>query len=287
MGVGGRWALRPVGGRRNVFGGSLTPLENGRQGVPLTVQLFAAVPLFDSMRRRIPAGIACAFVSLLFASVSSPALAYTPKLTESGAPIRWERPVLEVAIDDDLIAQMPGIEDALIDATHAWAGIPNAPLLAYVPGVTQDRVVVIRRPDNWGHDPGRLAVTVATHTAEGSMIFADVRLNNAYEMTAGETPGFGRRFDIRTVLIHELGHVLGLGESDVAGAAMWPTIPPGQRREELSEDDRDGIAMHYADVQYPTDGSPIPFCSAGTAPVSGFAFLGGLSALMLLRRRRR
>lgn len=239
------------------------------------------------MRRWTPAGFACALLAVLVIGTSAPARAYTPKLTADGRPIRWHEAVLEVAIDDDLIAEFPGIEDALIDATHVWAGIPNAPLVAYVPGVTEDRVVVIRRPDTWDHDSGRLAVTVASHSSDGEMIFADVRLNEGFEMTAGDTPGFGTRFDVRTVLIHELGHVLGLGESNVAGAAMWPTIPPGQRRQELSADDRAGIEAHYANVEYPSEGGPIPFCSGGGVSGSSTAPGAALGILLMWMGRRR
>lgn len=51
-------------------------------------------------------------------------------------------------------------------------------------------------------------------------------------------------FDVETVALHELGHVLGLGHSTVQRAIMWPFIDPGATKG-LSEDDVAGIRALY------------------------------------------
>lgn len=67
--------------------------------------------------------------------------------------------------------------------------------------------------------------------------------------------------------IHELGHGLGLGHSEVKGAVMYPSYEPGQRHLELAEDDikavqelygaRDG-ASEPKNVERPTTPDEVP-----------------------------
>ncbi|KAG5081987.1 hypothetical protein JHK84_052025 [Glycine max] len=53
----------------------------------------------------------------------------------------------------------------------------------------------------------------------------------------------GSNVDFETVTLHELGHIFGLGHSNVTGAVMFPTYA-GLRRF-LSQDDIDGIRALY------------------------------------------
>lgn len=52
-------------------------------------------------------------------------------------------------------------------------------------------------------------------------------------------------FDMETVVMHEIGHVLGLAHSSVAAAVMYPTVPMGKKKVELDNDDIDGIQSLY------------------------------------------
>jgi Matrixin/Putative peptidoglycan binding domain len=51
--------------------------------------------------------------------------------------------------------------------------------------------------------------------------------------------------DIETVALHELGHLLGLDHSDVAGSVMWPTVSYNRTLRTLQEDDLRGIRALY------------------------------------------
>ncbi|MBS1714468.1 MAG: matrixin family metalloprotease [Armatimonadetes bacterium] len=79
----------------------------------------------------------------------------------------------------------------------------------------------------------------------------------------------GAKYDLQTVALHEIGHALGLGHSDVVGSVMYPTYSGGKRT--LSEDDIMGIQYIYGVVP---------------EPASAMVF-GGAVWLALSKRRRR
>jgi Matrixin/Putative peptidoglycan binding domain/Clostridial hydrophobic W len=55
--------------------------------------------------------------------------------------------------------------------------------------------------------------------------------------------GGANQFDVETVALHEIGHLLGLAHSTVVGSVMFPTY--GGVRRNLSQDDIDGIRSLY------------------------------------------
>jgi predicted Zn-dependent protease len=67
--------------------------------------------------------------------------------------------------------------------------------------------------------------------------------------------------DLFAVILHELGHVLGLKHTDVKDAVMYPYYSKSKR--ELRDDDIQGLRYIYADVVTPYEGEelkPIKKC---------------------------
>ena len=52
-------------------------------------------------------------------------------------------------------------------------------------------------------------------------------------------------FDIETVALHELGHIVGLAHSSVAGSVMAPTVSSNFTKRVLTQDDLDGFRSLY------------------------------------------
>lgn len=55
-------------------------------------------------------------------------------------------------------------------------------------------------------------------------------------------------FDVETVALHEIGHILGLQHSSTAGAVMQATASPNTTLRNLTQDDIDGFRSLYAKV---------------------------------------
>ena len=71
---------------------------------------------------------------------------------------------------------------------------------------------------------------------------ADIAINQRLPWSTGCTQVAGR-YDLQSVVLHENGHVAGLGHSGATSAVMYPSYQTA--RCALSQDDRNGIATLY------------------------------------------
>ena len=70
-----------------------------------------------------------------------------------------------------------------------------------------------------------LAATLTGYYSGSTINDADVYTNTKYKFTSSnETDGCSSEFDIDGIMVHEVGHVIGIGHSNVAGATMYPTV---------------------------------------------------------------
>jgi hypothetical protein len=70
-----------------------------------------------------------------------------------------------------------------------------------------------------------LAATLTGYYSGSTIHDADVYTNTKYKFTSSrETDGCASEFDIDGIMVHEVGHVIGIGHSNVAGATMYPTV---------------------------------------------------------------
>jgi len=92
-------------------------------------------------------------------------------------------------------------------------------------------------------------------------IAGDIHLDNEED--------WGGTFDLAYVLLHEIGHALGLGHSDVPGSVLLPNypvdslgVPIPTLAFALTDDDIAGIQSIYGPAVVPLPGAPILFLSA-------------------------
>jgi hypothetical protein len=79
--------------------------------------------------------------------------------------------------------------------------------------------------------------------AQGHIYDADVYINGATHVFSRDgRPG---TVDFRSIATHEIGHVLGLGESAAPRATMYTSYAPGVAWRSLEQDDEDGVCTLY------------------------------------------
>jgi hypothetical protein len=76
---------------------------------------------------------------------------------------------------------------------------------------------------------------------------ADIVTNTRYAWTTtGETDGCSSEFYLESVMVHEVGHLLGLGHTNVSGATMYPSVGAcNNNNASIEADDRNGVNALY------------------------------------------
>lgn len=129
--------------------------------------------------------------------------------------------------------------------------------------------VVFFRDDEWPYRgiDGTLATTTVTYDGDGSIWDADIAVNSAFNnVTLDET---NAEYDVPSIVIHEVGHFLGIAHSDNPDALMYASYLPGTVNRELTPDDIDALCTIYPpDRQASCDPEPrggfAPSCSETT-----------------------
>jgi hypothetical protein len=165
-------------------------------------------------------------------------------------PLRWARnPIpwyLSAAGTDDLT--IDEVEAAALAAFQAWEDVPGAYVRFEYRGRLDETSAVAASGDSLVPDPvryspfrpvrilvsfqradwpetlwGARGITFpVTYGCDGEFLFTDIVMNDTYtDWHVGDTiPSCPSCFDLQGLLTHEVGHLLGLGHSDVAGATM-------------------------------------------------------------------
>lgn len=140
------------------------------------------------------------------------------------------------------------------NAFQTWAAV--IPLTFREVGLNDNPDVVIDwRPAN---DPdlsmvgGTLAhadfppdCSVVTNTLPKPVHFDDTE----HTWVIGATPG---AFDVESVAVHEIGHIIGLAHSNVAGSIMFPSISSNGTNQALTQDDISGAQGLYPPTSQPS-----------------------------------
>lgn len=202
---------------------------------------------------------------------------------------RWDRAVLTW----HLVAPPPGISsaDARAAAGRAMATWAQASGLTFQEGVSpaaSDIVISTQSPGTHGDacpfDSGIIAHAFFPDPDYPICPFGEIHLSSGYVFTTGtDTAGWTAAVDFESIILHEVGHALGLGHSAHAGAVMASHY--GGVRRGLHDDDVAGIqALYGPDLNSPdaagwlgqpfwegpgcvSDGEPAELCVLSTGLV--------------------
>ncbi|HEU4406948.1 MAG TPA: matrixin family metalloprotease [Polyangiaceae bacterium] len=182
----------------------------------------------------------------------------------SGVPLFWPGRCVGVSIQERGSAnvEFSAIEAAVEGALASWSGLfcqgeGEATLLTTrLPDVRCDLTefdfggpnanTVIFRDTYWDHEGVENVLaytTVSFSRTTGEIRGADIDVNTAYNIfTTGEARVDK---DLQSILVHEVGHLLGLAHSDDTSAVMDAQYAPGTLLRELQPDDLAALCAAY------------------------------------------
>jgi hypothetical protein len=227
--------------------------------------------------RRARRGLAVVLATMLAAGVPSPAQAYLKLGTTvagRSVQLRWERTPVRYFVTD---RGVPGVTAAQFQTTVArafqtWQDLETSTFTSTFVGFTSATPLVddgmtvlgyLPRPDL----PRVLgATTFLINNQTGEILEADIFFNSSFPWSVAAS-GEAGRFDLESIALHEIGHLLGLGHSALGETELRPT---GGRRVIASEAVMFPIAFAAGNIQ---ERSPRTDDIAGAAdiyPETGF-----------------
>ncbi len=204
----------------------------------------------------------------------------------NGQQLAWSNPA-----NISIVVQSLGSEDvtdssdeiALRNAIEEWNNTTNttAQLVENTTPAEQARtdwasdsvhLMTFDENNSSGYFPagsGIVAITPLEFFVSGAITDADILFNGKdFGFTTDGTAG---RFDIQDVAAHELGHLLGLDHSGVAGATMYPYVDPTViLHRSLGMDDIHGLRDMYPSQTFATITGNLKRLSDSTGVAGGY-----------------
>ena len=181
--------------------------------------------------------------TIIVAASAQPMLAYTllsPRRRWATTPIT----VRVYNVGNSTITDGSGGVNAVVSAIRAWGIISSSSTSSAAVRGTAPATIMLNT--NGGVCTGScLAATLTgyytTQAGDDRINDADIYTNTAYQYFSSGEPACSGEYDIDGIMTHEVGHVIGLGHSSVAGATMYPSVSAcNTANRSLEADDRAG-----------------------------------------------
>lgn len=164
--------------------------------------------------------------TILVCAAAEPALAYTllsPRRRWASTPVS----VRTYYIGNSTISDGDGGVTAVVGAIRTWGIISSSSTTSAA--VRGSAPATIMLNSNGGLCSGNcLAATLTgyyvSQSGDDRIYDADVYTNTSIPFYSSRESGCSSEYDINGVMVHEVGHVIGIGHSSVAGATMYPSV---------------------------------------------------------------
>lgn len=220
---------------------------------------------------------------------------FASDFSEAGGERRWVKKAVTLALSRSLFDQNPSIKSATDvsgaarSASSVWseaAAVTFRFVGTDVDSISGARsggdgvsvVTVAATAENLALFPEQAnsppAYTRLFFDRQGAITEADVVLNPSVQFSTDRTPG---TFDLGSVLLHEFGHVLGLGHSSARSAVMFERLPVNREMDgrplslDLSESDISAARSLYGPASELPDCCATVFGSIVSKPGTRFA----------------
>lgn len=170
--------------------------------------------------------VSLAFATLFILACAEPALAYvllSPRRRWASTPVT----VRVYYVGNSTITDGSGGVNATVSAIRTWGMISSsstttAARRGYAPAT-------IMLNTNGGICTGNcLAATLTgyyvSQSGDDRIYDADVYTNTSIQFYSSGESGCSSEYDINGIMVHEVGHVIGIGHSNVSGATMYPSV---------------------------------------------------------------
>jgi hypothetical protein len=176
--------------------------------------------------------LALAVTLTIVAASNSPVSAYLKlgtRVDTRTVTLEWkEFPIRYFATD----RAAPGVSASAFQAAMArafatWQGIDGVEISSEFAGFTQappdtgDDLTVLGFEDRSEQDRVLGATSFLIDTVDGAIVEADIFFNSFFPWSVAEA-GEAGRFDLESIALHEIGHLLGLGHSAIGETELRP-----------------------------------------------------------------
>ena len=144
----------------------------------------------------------------------------------------------------DAVLQWNGVSPGAF--TFEWVGASSGGTGSCGTAVERDGVNTVKFVDDLAF--GVLGQTCTVWPVSGGssapLTEFDMELSSKVQWSIAETTP-ASHYDLRSTILHEVGHAAGLGHTDDESSVMYASLKAGQQRRTLTEDDAAGLAAAY------------------------------------------
>jgi len=170
--------------------------------------------------------LSLAIATIIVVASADPVMAYvllSPRRRWPSTPVT----VRVYSTGNSSITDGSGGVNATVSAIRAWGIVSSSTTSSAA--VRGSAPATIMLNTNGGICTGGcLAATLTgyyvSQSGDDRIYDADVYTNQAYQYYSSGESGCSGEYDINSIMTHEVGHVIGIGHSNVSGATMYPSI---------------------------------------------------------------
>jgi predicted Zn-dependent protease len=179
--------------------------------------------------------------TIILVASAEPVMAYvllSPRRRWSSTPIT----VRTYNVGNSTISDGSGGVNATVSAIRAW-GIINSSSTTSAAVRGSAPATIMLNTNGGVCTGGCLAATLTgyyvSQTGDDRIYDADVYTNTSHQFYSSGEPACSGEYDINGIMVHEVGHVIGIGHSNVSGATMYPSVSAcNANNRTLEADDR-------------------------------------------------